>query len=299
MNFQHVRAFCAIVDEKSFSRAADSLHLTQPTISSQIQALEKYLGTRVFERSAQGIALTQAGRTFRPYAFQMLELAERAREAVEQVQGLARGQLEVGASSVPGHYILPPLLVDFKQRAPGVTVALTVANSHDIRTGVHDGLFELGVVGEKVRDERLTFEAVLEDELVAVMRPSHPLAERPALCPAELMEWPLILREQGSGTRATFERALGRAGLPLERLKVWLELGSTEAVKAAVRTTDAISVLSRWAIDDEVQSGLLKAAPLAELDVSRSFFLVWRTHGYLSIASERFSELVRGRAAQA
>src|SRR5687767_2331147 len=107
MNFHHVKAFCTIVAEGSFSRAAERLHLTQPTISAQIQSLEKQLHTRLFERSAQGISLTQAGKEFHPYAIQLLELSERTEQAILELQGLTRGRLELGASSVPGHYVLP------------------------------------------------------------------------------------------------------------------------------------------------------------------------------------------------
>jgi DNA-binding transcriptional LysR family regulator len=293
MNYQHVKTFCAIISEGSFSRAADSLHLTQPTVSAQIKALETYLRTRLFERSAQGISLTQSGKTFHPYAIQLLELASRASEAVEQVEGLARGHLEVGASSVPGHYILPRYLVEFKQRAPGVEISLSVSNSHDVRTGVHEGRFELGVIGERVRDERLTFEAVIDDQLVAVMRPENPLRSQASLSPADLASCPLILRERGSGTRATFERALAKIGVGIEKLDVWLELGSTEAVKMSVRNADAVAVCSHWAIADEVRSGLLRAVPITGMDLKRHFFLVWRAHGYLSTASERFIEMLR------
>src|SRR5439155_9207158 len=145
--------------------------------------------------SAQGISLTQTGRTFHAYATQLLELSSRAEEAVEQVHGLARGELDVGASSVPGHYILPRSLVRFKQCAPGVRISLRVGNSQEIRQGVHDGQFELGIIGEKVRDERLTFEAILSDQLVAVMRPDHALGDRSSLSLDDLARCSLIMRE--------------------------------------------------------------------------------------------------------
>ncbi len=293
INLQHVRAFCAIVAEGSFSRAADTLHLTQPTVSAQIQALEREVGARLIDRSAQGLSLTQPGRTFHSYAVQLLELASRSQEAMEQLQGLARGRLDLGASSVPGHYVLPPLLVRFKQEAPGVEISLCVANSHDIRTGVHEGGFEIGVVGEQARDDRLVFEPVCRDRLVAICRPEHPLASRNELHAADLAATPLVMREQGSGTRATLERALARATPPVERLNVWLELGSTEAVKMAVRAADVVAVLSEWTVADEVRQGLVCALPIADLDLSRRFYLIRRAHGTLSAASERFIDLLR------
>lgn len=293
MNYQHVRAFCAIVAEGSFSRAACTLHLTQPTVSAQIQALEKYLGARLFERSAQGIALTQAGREFRPYALQLLQMADRAREAVEQMQGLARGRLEVGACAVPGHYLLPRALVCFKEHAPGVEVSLSVADGGEIRAAVQEGRFELGVVGEKSRDDGLVFEPVFRDDLVAVVRPCHAFCERDALSPDDLARTPLLMPARGSGSRAAVERAAGRSGLAPERLRVWMELGSVEAIKLALRSADALALLSRCSVDDELRAGKLRALPVEGMDLRRTFFLCRRTRGVLSAASERFREQLR------
>lgn len=293
MNFQQVKAFCTIVTEGGFSRAAERLHLTQPTISAQIQALEKSVRCRLFERSAQGISLTQAGRVFQPYAIQMLELSERAIEALDQLQGLARGLLEIGASTVPGHYLLPGALARFKEQNAGVEVSLVVANSQEVRSGVREGRFELGVVGEKVRDERLHYTPVARDSLVVAMRPDHPMAPRTELSLQDILAYPLVLREPGSATRHTLERALAdlekRGGAPGgARLQVFLELGSAEAAKMAIRSTDAVAVLSEWSVRDESQTGLLRTAPIAGLDLGRDLYLVWREHGCLSVASEAF-----------
>lgn len=293
MNFHHVKAFCTIVSEGSFSRAAEHLHLTQPTISAQVQGLEKALGTRLFERSAQGISLTQAGRVFHPYALQMLELSERAVQAMDELQGLSRGHLDLGASTVPGHYLLPRALARFKQSRPGVEVRLVVLNSQEVRSGVREGRFELGVVGERVRDERLTYVPLVRDHLVVCMRPEHPLAARQQLSPPDLTGQELVMREHGSATRATFERALTAAGVSPHELSVLLELGSTEAIKMAVRSVNALAVLSEWSVKDEERLGLLRTARLNGADLDRDLYLTWRTHGCLSVASEAFVQFLR------
>jgi DNA-binding transcriptional LysR family regulator len=293
MNFHHVKAFCTIVSEGSFSRAAEQLHLTQPTISAQIQALEKAFRTRLFERSAQGISLTQAGREFHPYALQLLELSQRAEQAMEELQGLARGRLELGASTVPGHYLLPRALAEFKAAQPGIEVQLVVSNSQEVRTGVREGRFELGMVGERVRDERLTYTPVATDQLLVVLRPEHPLAERKSLGLKDLLGQPFLMRERGSATRATLERALAQAGASAQDLSVMLELGSAEAVKMALRSVDALAVLSEWSVKDELRLGLLRALPLDGAELDRELLLVWRAHGYLSTASEAFIRFLR------
>jgi len=293
LNIYHLNTFCTIVAEGSFSRAAEALHLTQPTVSAQIQALERAVGARLFERSAQGIALTQAGRLLHGYALQLLELSARAMQAMEQLQGLERGELTIAASVVPGHYLLPRLLATFKSECPAIEVRLKVSNSRDVRAAVRENHVELGILGERARDEKLTYTPVVEDELVLAVRPGHPLAGGREIPAAAILGIPLVVREVGSGTRATLERALQRAGIPPDRLDVRLEVGSVEAAKQVVRATDWGTVVSVWSVVDEVQAGTLAAVRLAGLDLSRHFYLVWRQHGYLSVASERFIAFVR------
>lgn len=297
MNFQHLKAFCAIVAEGSFSRAAEELHLTQPTISAQIQGLEKHLGTRLLDRSAQGVSLTQAGKCFHPYALQLLDLATRAEEAVNELQELSRGRVEICASTVPGHYLLPSILAQFKQRYPGVELTLVVSNSQDVRHHLREGRCELGMVGEEVRDDRLIHEPVASDHLIVVMGPDHPLSSRKSITPQDLREVPLILREQGSATRHTLERALLAAGVSLGELKVHLELGSIEAIKMAVRSSDALAVVSVWTAREERRLGLLRAVPLEGVDTHRNLYLVRREHSCLSVAGETFVQFLKDRLA--
>ena len=255
MNLHQIRSFCAIVAEGSFSRAAESQHLTQPTISAQMQALERALGSRLLDRSAQGVRLTQAGRAFHAYALQILELVDRAQSELDALKGLARGVLDVAASTVPGHYLLPSALAQFRQRYPGVQVRLSLANSQEVRLGIHDGRHEVGLVGEQVRDDRLTYTPLTTDQLVAIVRPDHPLGGRLRLVARDLLGEPLVVREPGSATRATLERALGAAGFDPGDLQIMLELGSAEAVKLAVRSTPALAVVSEWSVRDEVRNG--------------------------------------------
>jgi len=299
MNFHHVKAFCTIVSEGSFSRAAERLHLTQPTISAQIQSLEKALHTRLFERSAQGISLTQSGKVFHPYALQILELSERTGQAMDELQGLSRGRLELGASTVPGHYILPRVLARFKHRNPGVEISLAVGNSQEIRHGVREGALDLGIVGERVRDERLSYEPLFRDHLVAAVRPEHPLADKAVWKPEELAEQPLVIRESGSGTRATLERALGSTSISVQDLQIFLELGSTEAIKMAIRAVDAVAILSEWSVKDEARLGLLRLSRIEGADLGRDLYLVRRAHGYLSVASEAFIQFLRDDSQEA
>jgi DNA-binding transcriptional LysR family regulator len=179
-------------------------------------------------------------------------------------------------------------LARFKQAHPGLEVSLTIGNSQEIRNGVREGRFELGMVGDRVRDDRVAYEQLARDRLVAAMRPEHALAARGALCAADLVGPPLIMREYGSGTRAALERGLAAAAISVADLNVFLELSSIEAIKMAIRSVDALAVLSEWSVRDEARLGLLHIAALDGVEVERELFLVKRAHGFLSVASEAF-----------
>jgi DNA-binding transcriptional LysR family regulator len=175
----------------------------------------------------------------------------------------------------------------------GLTVSLSVSNSQEVRNGVREGRFELGMVGERVRDERLVYEQLASDCLVVAMRPEHPLAGTPSLRLEDLAGQPLVMREYGSGTRSALERSLTAAGLSPADLNVFLELSSIEAIKMAIRSADALAVLSEWSVRDEARLGLLHVAALEGISGERDLFLVTRAHGYLSVASEAFVAFFR------
>lgn len=288
MNLRHLRTFRVIVSERSFSRAAERLGLTQPTVSAHVQELEAAVGGRLFERSAQGIALTQEGRALLGYAERILALCDEALRTIGDLQELATGDLSVAASSVPGHYFLPRPLAEFKGRFPGIGVRLTVSNSQEVRDAVRDGRVELGFLGEPARDDRLSERPVARDTLVAVVRPEHPLARRKEISLTELLAVPLIAREPGSATQRTLCRALERAGCNPAQLRIFMVLSSVEAVKQAVRAVDACAVVSVWSVADEVRHGLLRVLPVHDAALERYLYAVWRAHGHLAAPSSAF-----------
>jgi DNA-binding transcriptional LysR family regulator len=194
---------------------------------------------------------------------------------------------------VPGHYLLPEALARFKQAHPGLEVSLTIGNSQEIRNGVREGRFELGMVGDRVRDDRVAYEQLAQDRLVVAMRPEHPLSSRGELTAADLVGPPLVMREYGSGTRAALERGLNAANISVADLNVFLELSSIEAIKMAIRSVDALAVLSEWSVRDEARLKLLHIAALDGVEVERDLFLVKRAHGFLSVASEAFLSFFR------
>ncbi len=292
MTLQQVRAFCAIVAEGSFSRAAERLHLTQPTISAQIQGLEKALGVRLLERLAQGARLTQPGREFHPLALQIVDLADRAADVVQETGRLDRGSLELAGSSVPAQFLLPEPVAHFKVLHPGLMIRLNSGNSQEVRARVRDGRCDLGFVGETVVDERLVHAAVAHDRLVVAVNPRHPLARRRAVGLDELLRQRLVVREEGSATRHTLERAMHSAGVPVSVLKPFLELGSIDAAKAVVRAVEAVTVLSEWAVRNEVRLGLLVSLELEGVDLTRRLYAVRRAQGALSHAAEAFLEFL-------
>lgn len=292
MNLQQLRTFYTITREGSFSRAAERLHLTQPTISAQIQALEKQLKTRLFDRTNQGSRLTEAGEILARYARQVLELLDEAETSVQQLKELSTGRIRVIASSVPGNYLLPGRLAAFKSRYPGIEIVLEVTNSASVRRSIRAGEFELGVVGERDEQSQVTYRQVAEDELTPVARAAHPLARRSSLPAAELASWPLLLRERGSGTREVTERALAERGVRPEDLQIFMEFSTAEAMLRAVRESDAIAILSRLAVEDELSRRSIVRLNVPDLVVVRPLYLVTRTDAVLSPAARAFADIL-------
>ncbi len=274
MDLKGLEVFCHLVELKSFSKAAEAVTLSQPTVSGHIKALEEEIGVRLFDRLGRGAVPTKAGELLYGYAKRMLVLRAEAVQALDQYQGTLRGQIVVGGSNIPGEYILPPLLARFKAAHPEVSISLKIGDSREIVDGVAGGALELGAVGAKFDDHGLEYVKFAEDELVLAFPPDHRWAGRRTVRPADLEREPVISRERGSGSRRTVERTLAEGGMNVKALRVVAEMGSTEAVLQAVKAGAGIAIISRRAIEEDVRLGTLAMAGIAGLQVRRDFFLV-------------------------
>ncbi len=293
IDLRQLEIFCRIVELKSFTRAAADLFLTQPTVSGRIQSLEKRVGARLLDRNGREVTPTRAGHILYQHAKKLLALRAQAVQELSDFLGLMRGELEVGGSTIPGEYILPALIAQFKQQYPGVMIRLFIRDSGQITDAVESGALEIGIVGSCPRDRDVRCTRLEDDELVIIVSPQHPLARREAASVDEILEEPFITREPGSGTRRAFDDALRKRGFdPLHELNIVCELGSTEAVKQCVAAGGGIAVVSARAVQHEVTAGALKTLRLKDLPLHRSFHLIRHTHRTLSPLARTFSQFI-------
>lgn len=290
MNLSQLKAFLAVVQDGSFSRAAEKLYLTQPAVSKQIQALEETLGMRLFDRVGRSILLTQAGNILHDHAHVAFQTLEEARETINQLRGLQRGHLRISAASTIGTYMLPQPLGELRAQFPGIEISLAITNKARVVQQVLNHEVELGFVGPPVEPAELEMEEYLLDELVLIMAPTHRLAHEESVAVAELVEEVFILREQGSGTREIMEEELGRVRVSLKKA---MELGSTEAIKQAVAANLGVSIVSKFAISLEILQGRLAVARLPELNLRRQLFVIHHGGRTLSPAAQEFCSLLR------
>jgi DNA-binding transcriptional LysR family regulator len=295
MDLRRLEIFAKVAELGSFSRAAEALFLTQPTISEHIRALEDELGVQLLDRLGRGATPTRAGELMLGYARRMLALSREARQALDQFQGRLSGQLVVGGSTIPGEYLLPSLIGQFKAKYPDISISLLIGDSRQVSAWVDDGRAEVGVVGARPSPRTLVSRELMPDELVVVLPAEHPLAGRKSVTLADLKREPLIVREQGSGSREALEHALGEADIDLTALRVVGEMGSTQAIKQAVRSGVGISIISRRAVEDECKAALLSCVKLKDLRVSRYFYLVTHRDRSRSPLAQAFVDFVESQ----
>ena len=292
---RHLQVFMAIWESHSFSKAADKIYLAQPTVSGHIKTLEAILGTELFNRSARDVSPTKAGELFYPYARRILNLMSQAEQEMDLFIGREKGTLEIGGSNIPGEYILPPAIGQFKKGRPSIKLILKIGDTREIVTAVADGQLELGMVGAVIERPDIIFEACLVDDLLLVTPPDSPLAGKEQVKMAELSNCPFIMRERGSGTRKTIEKAMERAeGLQQTyNLSIIAEMGSTEAIRQAVKAGVGCSIISRLAVQKDVELGLMSASSIPQLDLKRQFYLILPKQRRISPLAEEFRQFIQ------
>jgi DNA-binding transcriptional LysR family regulator len=294
MTFRQLESFLAVARERSFSRAAQTIHLAQPTLSEHIQELERELGTRLFLRRARQVSLTEAGRIFEPRAQRVLAAADDARQAVLGVDGLVRGSLLIGAGTTPGIYVLPRVVAAFQALYPGVELRLRIANSRIIEEEIRADRLDVGVVGGHVLGpgERCV-DAGLVDELVLIVARKHPWARHRRVAARELATERLLIREAGSASRQVMERALQVAGITFSRT---MELDHTEAIKQSVMAGLGVAFVSTYAVADEIHARQLTAVTVRGLRIRRHFHVIHGEGRELSASARVFLPMLERAA---
>ncbi|PTL37084.1 LysR family transcriptional regulator [Candidatus Methylomirabilis limnetica] len=278
MDIHVLELFCGIVETGSFSKAAKAAYLTQPTVSGHIKKLEGEAGVRLLDRLGHRATPTKAGNLLYRYAKRILALRQEAQQALDELKGGLKGELMLGASSIPGGYLLPPLIGRFRAQYPDISVVLKVSDSKEIIEAVIDGAYEVGAVGAQFDDGRLEYQKFAEDEMVLVVPPTHPWASRSSVKASELPTQPFLIRERGSGTRKIMEQALEQHNLSMGAFRVIGEMGSNEAIRQAVKTGGGIAIISRLAVASDIRHHELNAIPVAGLKLTREFYLITHRH---------------------
>jgi DNA-binding transcriptional LysR family regulator len=294
VDLRQLEVFAQVVDTRSFSRAAEALRLTQSTVSEHVRLLEEEVGARLFDRLGRATTPTRAGELLYGYARRILALRTEARQALDQFLGQIAGVLTVGASTIPGEYVLPQLIGRFREKFPQVSIALQISDSRGIVQAVLDGQVEMGVVGAPPNHRGLEAKEFMPDELVVAVPPGHPWFGRRHATLEDLKSEPLVVREAGSGSREALEHALADVGTSLSGMRVIAEMGSTGAIKQAVKSGVGLSIISKRAVEDECQHGLLWCVKLQDLRFTRSFYLVTHASRSRSPLCQAFLAFLEG-----
>jgi DNA-binding transcriptional LysR family regulator len=295
MDTRQLAAFCAVVERKSFSEAAERLGVTQPAVSQQIRSLEERLGQQLLDRSGRRVEPTDAGRRLYRGAQRLLAQERQLLENVAgEAEGPLRGQLAMGASTGPGGTVVPVLLCEFAEENPDVTIDLSISDTQTIVDRVARRELELGVVGATPRNRSVAYEPFFRDEVVLVCPPEHRFAGKTVTLD-DLGSEPLIVMQEGAGVRQVIEDELRARGTRLRDLDVRLELGLQESVKSAVEAGHGVTFISRTAVESELAAGTLAAARVKGLEPSREISLV-RAAGRVSTrVADAFVEFARER----
>src|SRR3954447_612518 len=268
MDTRQLAAFCAVVERRSFSQAAEQLGVTQPAVSLQIRSLEKRLGMQLLDRSRRRLEPTEAGQRLYRSAQRMLAAEQQLlAELVGEAEGELTGTLEIGASTGPGGTVLPVVLGEFQRKHPGVHVVLSVSDTQRIVEQVARRELELGVVGAVRRHRGVVFEPFFRDEVVLAVPRGHRFANTTVTI-EELQGEPLVLMQEGAGVRQVIDDELRAVGVRLRDLDIRAELGLQESARSGVLAGYGITFISRSAIEADVAAGVLAIARVAGLDAS-------------------------------
>jgi DNA-binding transcriptional LysR family regulator len=296
MDLRQLEIFVKVAELKSFSKAAQALRLTQPTVSEHIRTLEQELGVRLLDRLGRGAEATRAGQLLLSHATRMLQLQRETLQAMDSFQGRLAGDLHVAASTIPGEYVLPSLIGRFKEKFPDIVISLLIGDSRAVIDWVIDGRAEVAVVGAKLPHRGIEYRELMPDELVVVVPVAHPWHGKKEIGLADLRAEAMLLREQGSGTRAAFESALAQAGQDLSAFRIVGEMGSTQAIKQAVKAGVGVSVISRRAVDEECRSGLVWCLKIRDLKITRAFHIATHRERSRSPLAEAFRSFLEAES---
>lgn len=296
MDIRKIEAFSKVYENRSFSRAGKALYLSQPTISAHVASLEQELEVQLFDRIGRTVVPTKAGDVLYQHARRIFEASELAISEIRKLQERITGKLDLGGSTIPANYILPPLLARFWQTYPEVVMDLHIRDSEDIVSQVRDNSLMLGVVGACFDAPDLHFEPIAMDSLVLVMTPQLRARHGGHDTRALLRGLPWVMREEGSGTRMAMAASLARFDLDIHSLRTVMMVRNAGAMARCLASGMGAAITSAITVAPELASGALVAVDLPELHMDRSFYVVFNTRRSLFPAALKLIDFLKTNA---
>ena len=288
LTLRQLKVFEAVARHLNYTRAAEELHLTQPAVSMQVKQLEESLGVAFFEQLGKRIHLTEAGQELLGYARTITQQLDELEGVLNRMKGLGGGRLRISVATT-ANYFIPTLLGSFSRRYPDVTVSLDVTNRETLLRQLTENTVDLVVMGQPPAEADVEAQAFMDNPLVVVAPPDHPLSKQRKIPLARLQEETFLVRESGSGTRIAMERFFNERGM---RLKTGMEVGSNEAIKQSVQAGLGLGLLSRATIEQELALRRLAVLDVADFPIMRHWFVVHRKGKRLSAAAEAFKQFM-------
>jgi DNA-binding transcriptional LysR family regulator len=290
MDIRGLEVFLSVAKHLNYTRAGEEVNLSQPSVSVRIRQLESDLGVKLFEQLGKKVAMTEAGALLVPYASRVIAAVKDARGAIEEIQGLERGSLSLGASTTPGMYLMPKIIARFKQKHPKIEIHLGIRDTRQVEEGVIRNEFDFGFVGGHLAGGQVDVLPWRKDELVLIVPPGHRFLGKKLIRPDALSHEKFIFREQGSATQAAVIGHLQKWDLQAEAI---IEMENPESVKRGVQHGLGIAFISKFAVETELEAGILGQVKIKGLDIFRELKIVYRKDKHLSYAARTFIEMSR------
>ena len=279
MSDRRLQVFYTVARLLSFTKAAETLHMTQPAVTFQVRQLEDHFNTRLFDRTHNKIVLTDAGQKVYFYAEKIFELNSEMEHSLRALSEDTSGTLSIGGSTTIAQYTFPTLLKGFREKYPELSIRICEANTEGIVAKVESSMIDLGIVEAPVLNQDLDVDIFRADELVLIMHPEHELANKEYVKPLDIINLPFITREEGSGTKSVIFDYFAKHNIEKNNINICMELGNSESVKGAVETGIGVSILSKTTIEKELQLKRLSYVPLNP-KLTRNFYFVKKRHKF-------------------
>lgn len=298
LNIYDLLVFLEAAECGNFSETGRSLHLSQPAISQKIENLQKHFGSKLFIRDGRTMRLTEAGHALRPLAKDLISVARHLDETMVSLQGVVIGEMTVGCSTASGKYLLPGLIATFRNLYPMVRINVQVTNRQTVMTNLLNGDVALGVSSKIIHHREIEYKKFFRDDVILIVPAGHKWVGMSSIRPEELLDEPIILREEAAGTRDVLIRALQDIGISEDMLNVAMDLGNAEAIEMAVEQRIGVAFLSRLAASRGLELGHISEVNVQGMDLMRDIYLARCKRKPSTLAQTKFWDFVNASTAQ-